>query len=60
MPNSKINYRKIIEKLCEHSHKFNDWELDFICGMYNDRPNGFSEREEEKILEMNNKYRKCN
>ena len=60
MPNKEINYKKIVEKIAEISDRLGDWELEFICGMYNDRPNGFSEREQEKILEINSKYRKCN
>ncbi|MFW9871967.1 MAG: anaerobic ribonucleoside-triphosphate reductase [Candidatus Thorarchaeota archaeon] len=57
---SKIKYSHIVEKLVEISDRFNDWELGFICDMYNNRDDSFSEREKEKILELNNKYRKSN
>jgi hypothetical protein len=57
---SEINYYEIVKELYEISDRFNDWELKFICDMYNNGPYGFSEKEKSCILKMNKKYRKHN
>lgn len=51
-----IDYKKIVSKIWDgYGDKLNDWETGFIDNMVNRK--SFSTTEEEKILEINRKYR---
>jgi len=55
-----MNYEAIVERLVDlNSDDFNDWESEFIHDLwYNRNFNDLSDRQKQKILEINNKYGK--
>ena len=55
-----LNYGKIVESIVEEcSGRLNDWEEGFINDMFT-QTYPFTDPQKEKILKINEKYRKCN